>query len=334
MTTHHTVTLGGSITSALTHVAGWGLLAILQGAADESARVRWTDEDHPRLQVSTQSPPEHWGTVIQEHAAQHTTEESWPLASVAGASHAGSSLFAVRFKPPKEPAEWGEHFRQRDAFLEKASPEWLSVDDRFLTALGEPAWWRTPEGRSADEGASRWEMKTRNRGEEFLSNRFVLLARSVASRTPEQILRGLTGEDVVDEVGKDSPESRSSTGFTTPRATDNAMAWCALWGISLFPTFRQASAISQSAAVWPRTVTHPSQALLPVFTDWTSWAHGRAVVMSQAFGQLGGASAEGAPAVGTLRELGVTAVVRHPIRKAGSASAPERMLLEGEVIPL
>jgi CRISPR-associated protein Csb3 len=61
----------------------------------------------------------------------------------------------------------------------------------MIGALGEPAYW--PTDRNADAGASRWEMKTRNQGAEFVGNRLVPLAQAVAARTIEQTLTGLTG---------------------------------------------------------------------------------------------------------------------------------------------
>src|SRR5690606_39049936 len=110
------------------------------------------------------------------------------------------------------------------------------LDQRFIGALGEPAYWAASnDGIRPDNGASAWEMKTRNRGEDFVRNRLSLLAKSVSQRGEQQVLSGLLGTSIVDEVGKNGLDSRTPTGLAAPGVADNARAWCALWAISLFP---------------------------------------------------------------------------------------------------
>ena len=113
------------------------------------------------------------------------------------------------------------------------------IDLELIGALGEPAYWRfASNGPRPDEGANRWEMKTRNRGEDFVRNRLRQLARIVADRDATAIVSGLTGHTVEDEAykGKRSDESRTATGLTSPRFTDSALAWCACGGSHRSPS--------------------------------------------------------------------------------------------------
>ena len=81
-------------------------------------------------------------------------------------------------------------------------------------------------------------MQPRNRGSELLTNRLRPLATTLAKWSPKKILHGLTGTAVHDTVGEQKPDSRTATGLAPPGPTDNALAWCALWGSpnSLPPT--------------------------------------------------------------------------------------------------
>ncbi len=116
----------------------------------------------------------------------------------------------------------------------------IAVTDRaawhLVGALGEPSyWWVLNDPTNPDYGASPWEMKTRNRGEEFIQNRLSLLAQRVAERTVEEIESGLDGRTAIDEAGKNLLNSRTPTGLRAPGPTDNAVAWCALIGLGLMP---------------------------------------------------------------------------------------------------
>src|SRR5690606_33927499 len=112
---------------------------------------------------------------------------------------------------PCRPPGVGELQAERHALLDAAygpSTSWLDL--QMMCALGEPAYWyRRPDGKpDLDRGASRWEMKTRNRGEDFVANRLAVLCQKVAERTPEAVLAGLRGDDPVDEAGKNAVDSR------------------------------------------------------------------------------------------------------------------------------
>jgi CRISPR-associated protein Csb3 len=187
-------------------------------------------------------------------------------------------------------------------------------------------------------------MKTRNRGEEFVGNRLRPLAERVAHRTAGQVEAGLTGTVVVDELGKDDVDSRTATGLTMPGPTDNAVAWCALWGLSQFPVIAQVTRASRTAGHLPAKprAAHERRGSLyvPVPIRPIGLARLRSIVLS---GQLAVAASpndqEGdlldvEAARAWLADRGIGAIVRFPIGEYGSASAPERRALLGRVVPM
>ena len=147
------------------------------------------------------------------------------------------ALMSPRLSVFADQGTWDLVQRSRHDALDRiaAASGWLDL--RFLAALGEPCYWSyTLKGEPLqDDGASRFEMQPRNQGSEFVGTRLRKLAATVAQRDAAKVLAGLTGQSVDDELGDNSPGSRTATGLAGPGPTDNALAWCALWGISQFP---------------------------------------------------------------------------------------------------
>ncbi|GFG50673.1 hypothetical protein [Mycolicibacterium agri] len=333
--------LGSDHTRALDHFAGYGLSAILEDAGERDIRLNWSDEAKPRLILSgLRSTATQVAEAVRAHAVKHNQTESWvkQIAAVKGQGKTFEvGLFSPRIGTPGEPDEWKRLYDARCAVLDAESNQaWL--DSLMLQALGEPAYWLLdsplPE---PDRGASRWEMKTRNRGEDFTRNRLALLAQAVAARSSDAIMAGLVGDAVVDEMGKDRPESRSGTGLVPPGPVDNAMAWCALWGLSAFRITHRIGRQSFTPGAYPQTKVHPEMMALPLVTSPTSPAKLRRILRSRAFDSAAFApagSSERAVGKEALRESGVTGLVRFAVRVAGSASAPERQILAGEFDPI
>ena len=314
--------LGGSISSALTHFTMYGLSAILEDAGFRPVRFWWTDELEPTAMLSVEAGWDEVSTAVQAHAARLVADDSWLLKRSDVVKE--RPVFSPRAKAP-EPDTWRAYLDERRRW---APSKYL--DSQFIHALGQPAWWVE---KNADAGASRWEMKTRNRGSEIVLDRLVPLGRAVRARSPEQIVSGLRGDTVSDEAGSDSPTSRSATGFTTPGPTDNAVAWCALWGIVVALPLPVVGGVSDTPGVWERRRTHPTKAVLPVWIKPASVRLVRSVLSDAAL--VGAAMSDDASVDrGRLRDLGVAALVKFPIHKGGSTSAPERMLLTGELVPL
>lgn len=183
-------------------------------------------------------------------------------------------------------------------------------------------------------------MQPRNRGSEFVGSRLRKLAAAVARREPEEILAGLRGESVTDEIGSGKPDSRTATGLASPGPTDNALAWCALWGISQFPIAVQADrAATTSGHI---SIGRREWFYVPMWN--ASWrpARLRSILASQrlrvaAFAglkQSGYTEADVTADRAWLAARGVTGLVRFPVHKFGSENAPERRAMRGETVSI
>ena len=337
-----TIELPGDPSSALALLAPVGLAGILDEAGLGPAYLKWTFDEvesgrevvPSRAQVTCSAESvDVIAAAVRRHAERHLQADSWLQARIDGLSNAGKGLFSPR--AGIKPDDWEGYLAQRNETLDRLGPLMTDLDWAFLAGLGEPAWWHAGDkDAQPDKGASRWEMKTRNRGEEIMVNRLHLLARAVAARTVGAMSAGLTGAALVDECGANKPDSRTPTGFTIPQPTDNVLAWLALWGLAALPVAAVSSSthegLSQSPGMWPRRGVHPQMAALPVVTQPYSQRAFRQLVTTGAF-DLGafGSDDDALPARTWLGSQGVVAIVRFPIRKTGSASAPERQLLSG-----
>ena len=317
--------LGGPITSALTHFAGYGLASILENQGHTLLRMHWREDTSPSLVISGVSADE-VGAAVLKHA-EAIDNDHWIHAQLEDGRRQGASLFSPRIKTASSRQEWETYSSQRLQYL---TPDLSRLDRSMLHGLGEPAHWHhTEKDNQPDCGASRWEMKTRNRGEELVTHRLRPLLRGIRSRSSDELAAGLSGKQVVDIDKK--AESRSGTGFTKPRPVDCAVAWCALWGISWMPTVHQVNWMSQSPAVTPRTRVHPTNAALPVIAAPVSLSLWRSVLRSRQLDEVA-FSPENTEVRASMRWLGargLVGLIRFPIHLGGSSSAPERYLLDG-----
>ncbi|MEA5153439.1 hypothetical protein [Raineyella sp.] len=325
------ITLGGSPEVALWHFAMYGLGLILADQGARHVRGWWADEADARPCVSWSGQMDA-AAAVRAHARTHSAPGSWVQLTV---PHEGTvtGLFSPRIKPARSEESWDALEKARTQALD--SPSLSHLDRLLIGALGEPAHWLcSGKENQPDRGATRWEMKTRNRGEEFVRHRLAPLARIVAERSDDQIRTGLAGASSDDELGKNSPSSRTATGLANPGPVDNAVAWCALWGIGLVPLVPQAARMSQTAGSWPRNKVHPRTMALPVFTRPTSLDMWRMTLASKDFDTAAFLDPSAATTTGSrarLREHGVAGIVRFPVRVGGSSSAPERMAQFGQI---
>jgi CRISPR-associated protein Csb3 len=241
--------IAGTIESALTHMALVGLAAIIEDRTRTRPRIRWTEDWPSRATVTCGLTTDEIAESVRSHAQAHSEPDSWVTMRVVGGPRDGTGLFAPRAVGMTDQADWRAYLAQRRVALvglmrtDSGAPQtsgttesggdppahFRSLDDAMLVGLGETGWWLLgSKRRRPDDGASRWEMKTRNRGEEFIRDRLSHLAARVAARSLTEVGEGLAGRKVIDEAGKNAVDSRSSTGLTTPGPTDNAIAWCAL----------------------------------------------------------------------------------------------------------
>lgn len=327
--------LGGSITSALTSFAGLGLALILERDGAECVRLGWTDANEPRMVVSAEEyDDEAIAAAVHRHAIVGAAPNSWMQADLAEAPWNGrNAVFSPRVKTATTEKQWHALQLDRHRGIDRETEDrGHEIDVELIGALGEPAYWRhVGKSPRPDEGANRWEMKTRNRGEDFVRNRLRQLAKIVAARDASLIRSGLTGEKLVDEAYKNkrSDDSRTATGLTAPRFTDSALAWCALWGISSFPVIHRLAGPSVTAGAVPIGRFAPEKLILPVLVGAYSLERWRALILSE---ELSQAEADADVAVrGWLASHGVRAVVSFRLHISDNKSAPEHSLGAGRV---
>ncbi|WP_019927806.1 hypothetical protein [Nocardia sp. BMG111209] len=339
----NTFPLAGADTSALTHFALYGLANITESETGHLVQLRWNPDTRTAELHSTATTQEDIARTVHAHATRCAADGSWLHARVDHGGRAGTAAFSPRIKLAESDEEWRALQQVRHAHLDTLLAEDAHLDLTMIGCLGEPSYWRFEgKDRRPDHGASRWEMKARNKGQEFVNDRLLPMAKTVAARTPDAILRGLLGHTVTDELGNDKPDSQTSTGFTRPAPTDCALAWCALWGITNFPIAQRISVISRTPSAFPARVLHPTAMALPLITEPTTTARLRTLLTSSALDLYAEhlirhpdtptTTTEAAGKWLTARH--VTALILFPIQKVGSDAAPQRFVLDGRVEPL
>lgn len=325
----------------LSHMALYGLAAIVEDGGLADVRLSWTDGMTPRPVLHTQqATSEAIGRIVRTHAALRSVPESWPNRQLTDGEQ--RALMSPRISTVTSGDDWRSLQRRRHAVLDGLTDALAFLDLRLIAALGEPSYWsiNRKDQRFQDDGASRLEMQPRNQGSEFVGNRLRPLASAVTARTAAAVVDGLVGLTVRDEIGKDKQESRTPTGFASPGPTDNALAWCALWGISQFPIAHRIRIRTSGAREgWAVTTGHiePGTAghfYVPVWHGLWRTARLRSIVASgqlRRFAETGLRGKEPDPAAGSwLSCRGVTSVFRFRVDRHGSDSAPERRAALGE----
>jgi CRISPR-associated protein Csb3 len=234
---------------------------------------------------------------------------------------------------------WVRVQQARQEVLDDLTTKGAWLDLKLIAALGEPCYWRRDKKGKIlqDEGASRLEMQPRNNGSEFVGTSLRQLAKSVAAREPAQILAGLQGDAVRDEAGHDEPDSRTATGLASPGPTDNALAWCALWGISQFPLALRARTTALTSGHFSRS--RSEWFYVPIWNQRWQPARLRSILASTSLQVLAATGlgyhpdAETEAARSWLSARGVAGVVRFPIEKFGSDKTRERRAMRGEPLP-
>lgn len=332
-------------TTMLSHMALYGLAAIVEDGGMEDVRLSWSGGMQPRPVLSApQADPETIGEIVRRHAAQHDAPDSWPSRQISDGEK--RALMSPRISVITTGEGWRNLQERRHDVLDQLTDARALLDLRLLAALGEPSYWRRNRkgDRLQDDGASRLEMQPRNQGSEFVGNRIRPLAAAVAARTAAAVADGLLGRSVRDEIGKDKSDSRTPTGFAAPGPTDNAMAWCALWGISQFPIAQRRGGFATATGHIGRGTA--GYFYVPVWEGRWRTARHRTILASGALSRyattgidpkaLGRDSDDDAPARDAdrawLASRGVTAVVRFPVHRFGSDSAPERRAMLGALL--
>lgn len=342
----------GRYDSAFTHLMAIGLASILED--DDTTRcctVRWANASAVIVQAHSDSGGElSWsdvGDIVHSHAVRWN-KSHWLHAQGVYSGDAARSTMAPRLGTPSYDG-WQQLEQDREQLVDGLGS---ALDWRYLGALGEPSYWSgdlAAQGYTPDRGASRWEMVTRNRGQEFIAGRLAPLADAVAKRDAKQVEDGLRGIIVNDEVGKNKDDSRTPTGLRHPSITDNAQAWCALVGVSAFPTMKSTQPKRGGSAAFFQVAGQGPYAVLPIWLQpWTVDKY-RAVVRSQALLVAGLYATMNGDKAGTrerygldettvsaswqwLESQGVNSVMLFPQFVSDNKSAPERWLETGRRI--
>lgn len=341
------ISLAGDVSSALSHFALAGLAQVARKISRRPVYISWTKRavSTPQLIVDD--------VTLEDIAAElinvaSTWSGGWT--SVTHTYGAGEfSPFSPRFKPidvAKHPEDWQSHQAARKEAMDKLGVENDYLALRLIHGLGEAAYWRfDKKNPRPDHGASRWEMKTRNKGQEFIKDRFQLLAKEVAGWEMQRVVDGLTGRALQDVIGKNSETSRSSSGFTPPGPTDNALALAAILGISVFPVFHRMHKISITPCAFPDTKLHPDFMVLPVPLTPITVERYENIIVSGSLAKIvaengaargrpradSNADSDNGDAHEQLKVLGVPACAIFKVNLGGSSSAPERYIEEGRV---
>ena len=332
--------LGGEITSALTTFAGLGLALILEGDGAEHVRLGWTDAAEPRMIVTADGYDDaDIAVAVHEHAVASVAPGSWvqaDLESEPWVDKKGRWVAAVmspRISRPDQGKEckWGYLQRRRHFVIDRCREDGSKWGDlELMGGLGEPSYWWSKGG------ASRWEMKTRQNYQNFVHDRLRGLAEIVATRDGESVRSGLVGEAVIDEAyAKESSEkSRTATGLTSPRFTDSALAWCALWGLSSFPVIHRLTGASVTAGAVPIGEFTPTHLVLPVLVGPHSLGRWRAMVVSEQVIQAmekAESAVAARPARAWLVAHGARAILTFRVNVSDNDKAPERSLGVGRL---
>jgi CRISPR-associated protein Csb3 len=347
--------LRGDLRTALSHMTMIGLAAILEDAGVRDVRVAWTRELDARPLVWTDGVDlDAAAEIVRDHARRCAAANSWVAASIdLGDGPVGA--MSPRIKKPADPRAWQLLTDFRAGLIDSLTDARSRLDLRFVGALGAPSYWHfaTAWGGSArrdprpDWGASKWEMKTRNRGEEFVRNRLHPMAESVASRDATSIRQGLDGTaPPLDLTGKGKYDSRTATGLASPGPTDDAAAWCGLWAISQFPVIPLVSAQSRTAGHLrvPGAARSRGWFYLPMAHVPMTMPRLRSVILSSELERVvrkrvaddrhAPTDLEAEAARDWLRDRHVSGVAYFPVLASDNVNAPELRALDGTVIPL
>jgi len=324
--------LGGDPRRLITHLALYGLAAICADAGHTDLRLSWTAGMTPRPRLTIDR--DLVGPIVRTHAA--TRGWTQQTINLAGKSR---GLMSPRLTTIADDEGWRDLQNRRHIVLDALTTARAHGDLYLLRALGEPCYWRADPrtGRILqDEAANRLEMQPRNNGAEFIGTRLSKIAKFVADRTPAEILDGLLGNHVRDEFSKNAHDGRSATGLDAPGPVDNAIVWCALWGISQTALALQTTrAALTSASI---RIEQSEHLFVPLWHAPWHPARLRTILASRQLNEAATAFLRNEPLDTTPRHWltarGVTAVITFPVTIHGSDKAPERRTGTGTLHPL
>jgi len=227
----------------LTHMAAYGFAAIVEGATQAPPTLSWTSGMEPRLCIEHESlDAQGMAQCVLNHAKQLSDTNAWPHETwitkrqtkrQKGVIQQG--LMSPRITKIEPQERWKDLQRRRHEVLDALVQADAWLDLRFLWSLGEPCYWRNAKDKDQDTAASQLDLQPRNNGAEIVGTRIAPLAPLVSERRPGEIVNAFCGADPKDTIGKDEgSNSHSAVGFRGRGPVDDAISWCAIWGISQF----------------------------------------------------------------------------------------------------
>ena len=281
--------ISGREDDAFTHLLLVGLASILEDDADErlECRIQWRGLADATITVNRASFD--WmdcARIVHTHAERWLTS-AWLNAK--GSYTAGRDRATLNPTLGSLPSREAWQRLQKDRHSAIDGLQTVG-DRRYIGSLGEPSYWSGKSKMKADHqdfGRTRWEMTPSNGGQRFVDGRLLPIAQKVTLRSPEQIADGLVGRTVTDEIDN-TQLAQTASGLRAPSITDNARAWCAFFGISMFPVTRSVrQKPGSTAAAFACEPVSGSYAILPLWSEPWTLAKYRAVVRSRAMLTLG-----------------------------------------------
>jgi CRISPR-associated protein Csb3 len=331
------LTIGSHPLRLLTHLALYGLAAICEDAGHRDLRLSWTPGMNTRPHLDITASADEVARLVQAHAQNRAwVQETIPVAGTP------RGLMSPRLSGITTTGQWQTLQAARHHVLDILTASRSTLDLALIGALGEPCYWRynLAGKRLQDDATSRLEMQPRNTGAEFVGTRLSKVATAVASRSLSHIRDGILGTRVRDEAGNDAADSRTATGLDAPGPADNALVWCALWGISQ-TTLTHRTPQQSVTSICLRS-NRQEHFYIPVWQGPWHPARLRTIIASQQLRTTAKAlltpssDPEGQELESRqwLAARGVTAIVTFPINIFGSGNAPERRAGQGTLHPI
>jgi len=331
------ITIGSDPRRLLTHLALYGLAAICEYADHSDLRLSWTPGMNTRAHLGITAGSGEVARLVQAHAQNRAwVHETLPVAGTP------RGLMSPRLSGISTAGQWQELQAGRQRVLDTLTVDRSGLDLALIGALGEPCYWRFDRAgkQLQDDAASRLEMQPRNTGAEFIGTRLSKIATAVARRSTEDIRDGILGTKIRDEAGNDTADSRTATGLDAPGPADNALVWCALWGIS--QTTLTLRKLEQSITSVCLRIDRREHFYVPLWQGPWHPARLRTIIASQQLRTTAkallkpdsGFEGERLRSRQWLAARGVIAIVTFPVSIFGSGNAPERRAGQGILHPI
>ena len=178
------VIIPADATDAFSHLFMVGLASILEDADAEVCAFRWKDTLQAfELKTNDGLGIDQMAEAVHAHAKRWS--QSLPLTSEndytvvdkdAKPSQTLHATMSPRLSNLGVPFGWEKLQKDRESAVDAMQ---TAGDYRYFGALGQPSYWsgkKNKDDLQSDNGASRWEMVTRNQGKEFVRDRLLPLS--------------------------------------------------------------------------------------------------------------------------------------------------------------